>query len=136
MAVVRLPLTKKGDISERLIKNLPLPKDKPVFYWHPTFKGFGVVISAKKGTRSYICQRDVNGRTRRVTLGVVGGIAPNEVLTEANRLLQTMRAGDDPRRKSPKASAVGRVMRRRRERSRSARRAVRCWRCVCFSSGP
>ena len=66
MAVARLLLTKNGDISERLIKNLPQPKDKPVIYWHPTFKGFGVIISTKKGTRSYICQRDVNGRTQRV----------------------------------------------------------------------
>ena len=122
MAAASLPLTKNGDISERLIKNLPLPKDKPKFYWHPTFKGFGVVISAKKGTRSFICQRDVNGRTRRVTLGVVGAIAPYEALTEANRLLQTMRAGVDPRSQSPKASAVGRVMDRMLQAKQGTRR--------------
>ena len=60
--MAKLPLTKKGDVSERLINGLPRPRDKPVIYWHSVFKGFGVIISAKKGTRSYICQRDVNGR--------------------------------------------------------------------------
>ena len=122
MAVVRLPLTKNGDVSERLINALPLPKDKPKIYWHPTFKGYGVIISAKKGTRSYICQRDVNGRTRRVTLGAVGAMTPNDALSEANRLLQTIRAGDDPRRKSPKANSVGRVMDRMLQAKKSTRR--------------
>ena len=68
----KLPLTKNGDISESKIKALPQPKDNPKIYWHSVFRGFGVIISAKKGTRSYICQRDINGRTRRVAKPTVG----------------------------------------------------------------
>ena len=108
--MTKLPLTKNGGISERLINSLPQPTEKPAIHWHPVFKGFGVIISAKKGTRSYICQRDINGRTRRVTLGAVGAISPEDALTQANSLIQSMRDGVDPRRNLPKASTVGRLM--------------------------
>ncbi len=120
--MARLPLTKNGDVSESLINRLPLPKAKPIIYWHPVFRGFGVIISAKKGTRSYICQRDVHGKSRRVTLGVVGAITPDEVLAQANGLLQTMRAGEDPCDKTTKATAVGRIMDRMLQAKQGTRR--------------
>ena len=117
-----LPLTKTGEISDRLINGLPLPRGKPALYWHPVIRGLGIAISAKKGTRSWIIQRDIGGRTRRVTLGPVGSLAAEEVVRRAFGLLDEMRQGKDPRSRRPQDKTVGRLLDRMLNAKESTRR--------------
>jgi integrase len=119
----RLPLKNNGDISDRLINDLPQPKAKPILYWHPGIKGLGVAISAKKGTRTWIVQRDISGRTRRVTLGPVGSLAPEQILRRAYVLMDDMRQGKDPRNRSPQANTVGRLLDRMLKAKEGTRRS-------------
>lgn len=117
-----LPLTRSGDISDRLINSLPLPKAKPALYWHPVIKGFGVAISAKKGTRSWIVQRDIGGRTRRITLGPVGSLPPDEVVRRAYELMDGMRQGKNPQINRPQDNTVGRLLNRMLKAKEGTRR--------------
>ena len=117
-----LPLTRAGDISDRLINALPLPKAKPVLHWHPVIKGLGVAISARKGTRSWIVQRDIGGRTRRITLGPVGSLSPEEVVRRAYELMDGMRQGKDPRTFRPQDNTVGRLLDRMLKAKEGTRR--------------
>ena len=61
----RLKLTK--NTIDRL--NAPDPSGKPRLHWDTDLKGFGVLVSGKTNARTYIVQRDVNGKSRRVTIG-------------------------------------------------------------------
>ena len=48
----------------------PDPSGKPVIYWDDTVKGFGVIVSGKKNTKTFCAQRIMSGGIcRRVTVG-------------------------------------------------------------------
>lgn len=57
-------------------------------------KGFGVLIGAK--TKSYVAQRDIGGRTVRVTLGRHGVITTAQARRDAEEALSLMRRGINP----------------------------------------
>ena len=55
--------------NARAIARLPKPENgKQRLYWDDKLTGFGMLVSGKTGTRSFVVQREVNGHTRRVTL--------------------------------------------------------------------
>ncbi len=77
----------------------PDPSGKQVLYWDTQMRGFAVLVSGRTNARAYVCQRDINGRTRRVTVGPVD----DDVMTlpaarkAAGALLAQMYAGTDPK---------------------------------------
>ena len=68
-------------------------------YWDLTTPGFGVMVSTKTGVKTYVAQRDMpNGKTRRVTIGLVGEIATlDEARDLAGDKIHAMRQGIDPK---------------------------------------
>jgi integrase len=73
---------------------------EPVAYWDLTMPGFGVLVSSKTNIKSYIAQRDLpNGKTRRVTIGLVGTEIRtlDEAREKAADVIHGMRHGVDPR---------------------------------------
>ena len=54
-------------ITKGSVDQLPHPPKGQVLYMDGSMKGFGVLVSAK--TKTYVAQRDIGGRTVRVTLG-------------------------------------------------------------------
>src|SRR5262245_36949252 len=94
-----MPRTK---LTEKTITRLPAPTPtgKPIAYWDHDLKGFGVLCSGKKNTRSYIAQRDLpGGKPRRVTIARCNEITLAEAKDKARELLVDMRRGLDPKRK-------------------------------------
>jgi integrase len=99
-------------LTEKEIAKLkaPHPSGKQVAYWddHPRgsdLKGFGLIVSGKTTTKSYVVQREINGRTRRLTLGTVAefdalGRTLEDVRREAAEQLRNMRKGIDPKRRT------------------------------------
>ena len=67
-------------------------------------KGFGVLVGAK--TKTYVAQRDIGGRTVRVTLGRHGVITASQAKTEAGDAIGLMRRGINPNEQ--KRAAQGR----------------------------
>jgi integrase len=79
---------------------------KPQLFWdHGDHKdvlpGFGVLVSGKTTTCSYVVQRDLsNGRTRRITIGNVNELDLATARQRAGEILQAMRQGKDPKAKN------------------------------------
>lgn len=62
-------------------------------YMDDELKGFGLLVSAK--TKAYVAQRQVNGRTVRVTVGRHGVFTPDKARHRARELLVRMTNGED-----------------------------------------
>lgn len=83
-------LTTKGAIDA-----LTLPDGKLQEHWWCTdLRGFGVVVG--KLNKTFVVQRDVKGRSRRVSIGRYGEITVHEARRRAEEVMGEMRAGVDP----------------------------------------
>src|SRR5262249_4015012 len=96
--------TKRGQsmrdrrIPKRLVDNLQ-PNGKEHFVWDDTLIGFGVRMQ-RTGAKSYVVKyRAGSGRgapTRRITLGRVGALTPDEARALARKTLGAVAHGNDP----------------------------------------
>ncbi|WP_316205926.1 integrase family protein [Bradyrhizobium sp. SZCCHNR3058] len=88
-------------LTQRAVGKLvaPHPDGKQTIYWDDELRGFGVQCSGKTNQRLYIAQRDVNGKSRRVTLGTVTGLTLEEARRRAEDVLDDLRRGLDPKKK-------------------------------------
>src|SRR5262249_36553165 len=93
-------------ITKRLIDTLrPDGGGAEVFKWDTEMRGFGVRIMPS-GTASYFVQyRTPEGRTRRMIIGRVGTLTPDEARKLAREKLGYVASGGDP-------STDGRVVRK------------------------
>ncbi len=94
-------------LTKATIAKLPVPdpSGKQRLHWDDEVKGFGILCSGVTDAKTYIVQRGVNGRKRRVTLGRVeeyerAGKTVSDARADAANLLLDMRAGNDPRARS------------------------------------
>jgi integrase len=89
-----------GRITKRVVDVLrPDPGGRDVFKWDAgdgALKGFGVRVKPS-GARSYFIQyRNSEGRTRRLVLGRVGELTPEQAREFASDRLTQVRLGGDP----------------------------------------
>jgi integrase len=87
-------------ITKRAVDALrPDPSGKDVFRWDAgdgALKGFGIRVKPS-GTASYLVQyRNNEGRTRRLVIGKVGTLTPDEARTLAGDALKAAARGGDP----------------------------------------
>ncbi|RWA85909.1 integrase family protein [Mesorhizobium sp.] len=82
-------LTTKGAIDA-----LPSPTKAQEHWWCTSLRGFGVVVGAKNKT--FVVQRDVKGKSRRVAIGRYGDITLDQARKKAEQLMGQMRGGIDP----------------------------------------
>ena len=88
-----------------------VPKSKESFLWDNELKGFGVRCSPK-GKKVYVLQYRQDGRTRRMTLGPHGALAPDQARDLARKFRGEVAKGDDPSserqklRRTPNVSAL------------------------------
>lgn len=85
-------------ISKRLVDNLQ-PAAREYFTWDSDLAGFGIRVQPS-GAKSYIVKyRAGTGRsapTRRVTIGAVGKITPDQARAVAKKMLGAVTQGSDP----------------------------------------
>src|SRR4051794_35037677 len=84
-------------LTKSFVAGLELTKGEQRFVWDVELKGFGVRINGS--TKAYIVQREVGGRTVRLTLGRTNVLAPDEARNAARDAIAKMARGEDPRRR-------------------------------------
>lgn len=87
----------QGHITKRAVDALN-PSPKTDFLWDDEVKGFGLKVTPA-GSRSYIFQYRMGGRTakvRRHTIGAHGPWTPDQARKEAKRLSHMVDCGQDP----------------------------------------
>ena len=90
----------KIKLTQKAVDKLkaPTPSGAPVIYWDTGLKGFGLLVSGKTATRTYIAQRDLpGGKTRRVSIASVQETSLAEARERAAKVLLDMRTGIDPK---------------------------------------
>ena len=85
----------------------PSPSGKQAIHWDSDLSGFGLLVSGKTDSRTYIAQRRLpDGRTRRVTVGAIGEFTKvEEARAKAGKLLLGLRDGKDPKAERRRAAA-------------------------------
>jgi len=80
-------------ITKKFVDNLAFSESGQALYWDSELRGFGVVVGMR--TKTYVAQRDINGRTRRVTVGRHGVIPFDEARNDARDYINHMSKGID-----------------------------------------
>ena len=82
-------------LTKRFVERVA-PADKDLVLWDDVLPGFGLRVKAS-GVRSYVIQyRNVQGRSRRFTIGRHGILTPDEARKIAKDKLRAVAAGEDP----------------------------------------
>lgn len=87
-------------ITKRYVGTLkPDPGGKDVFAWDSgdgALKGFGIRVKPSAVASYFVQYRNKEGRTRRLALGRVGTLTPDEARTLASDALKAVAKGSDP----------------------------------------
>ncbi len=89
-----------------VINKLQQPASGAKLVFDDDLRGFGLRLTP--GAKTYIVQRRVNGKVKRLTIGPHGVFTPQKAQKEAKRLLGLMAQGIDP--DAAKAEAIARSM--------------------------
>lgn len=94
-------------LTKTVVDRLPLPATGYSLHWDDQLPGFGVRVTAT-GIRSYVLQRRVGTKERRISIGRHGVLTCEQARKEAIRIAGEMTLGRDP------------VLERRRQRLQAA----------------
>ena len=86
--------------TKAAVTAIPHPEKGQTIHWDTELTGFGVLAGARQKT--FILERRVNGKPRRITLGRVGQITLQKARQDAEQLIGEMTAA--PTRCSASAS--------------------------------
>ena len=84
-------------LTKSVVDNITAPADRDqAFYRDAQLKGFAVRVTTS-GVKSFIVEKLVNGKVRRMTIGRYGEITVEQARKEAQKLLGKIATGIDPR---------------------------------------
>ena len=84
-------------LTKRFVDSLkPDPSGKEVTYWDESLRGFGLRVRPTGGASWVAMYRTHEGRQRKLTLGRVGTLTPDEARKEARQKLAEADRGGDP----------------------------------------
>ncbi len=81
-------------ITKRTVDSLPGPSTGQALYLDADLKGFGIRVGQR--SKTYFAQRDIHGKTVRVTIGRHGVFTPEMARKQARTALAEMAAGKNP----------------------------------------
>jgi integrase len=90
-------------LTKGTVDRLPHPAKGQKLHMDAGLKGFGVLVGAS--TKTYVAQRDIGGRTVRVTIGRHGVVTASQARTEAQEAINLMRRGINPNQEKQAATA-------------------------------
>lgn len=100
-------------LNKTFLDRMPLPPKKAdgkagqALYWDTQLPRFGVRVGSG-GTKTFLVEKRVNGRTKRMTIGRYGELTVEQARKEAMKLLGEVAKGNDPiaQRKAKAAKGV------------------------------
>jgi integrase len=94
-------------LTKTVVERLGAPAQGYTLHWDGQLKGFGVRVTARR-VKTFVLQRRVNGKERRITIGRFGPLTAEQARREATKLLGAIATGRDPmaERKQAKVGAV------------------------------
>ena len=94
-------------LTKKAVDSLELPDDvrKPIFYRDEQLKGFGVKATSA-GRKTFIIEKRVERKVKRITLGVFGELTVEQARKEAQKVLGEIAQGINPSLKK-EASKLG-----------------------------
>jgi integrase len=95
--------------TKTAVEALLHPAKGQQLYWDTTLRGFGVLVG--KQSKTFIIQRDIRGKSRRISLGRYPDISLHLARKKAEELGGQMRGGTDPTKERRKATAGGMTLR-------------------------
>lgn len=100
-------MVKKIKLTDDIVASLPIPAKGQAFHWCAKERGLAVRITAA-GSRAYIAQGQVQGKTVRVTLGRSDQLSVEDARVQCHAALLLMRQGTSPveRKKQVKIEGV------------------------------
>lgn len=99
-----------GKLTKQAIEKLPVPSKGQAFYWHSDPKGFAVRVTAA-GSKSFIVQGRVDGKTCRYTIGPCNLLDAREAQKRARNRLGEMYDGVNPQVERKRRQAQGITLR-------------------------
>jgi integrase len=99
-------MAEKIKLTKTTVEGLKLPTKGQVFFWDSELPGFAVKLTSTG--RTYVAERRVDGKTRRVTIGKHTLITADQARKKALKALSEMNDGIDPnaRKREQEALAV------------------------------
>lgn len=83
-------------LTKSVVQKIEPPEDKEqAFYRDSQLKGFAVRVTAA-GVKSFIIEKLINGKVKRITLGKFGELTAEQARKEAQKLLGQIATGIDP----------------------------------------
>mgnify|MGYP000852604306 CR=1 FL=1 len=82
-------------LTKTSLKTLPKPDKGYQIHWDDELPSFGVRVT-EKGTKSYVMQRRVKGKSQRITICKSHEMAPDGARNEARKLIGDIIKGGDP----------------------------------------
>lgn len=84
-------------LTKSIIDKLPLPdlSQRQVIYRDTEFKGFAIRIT-HTGVKSFVVEKRIGRKNRRITLGPYGPLTVEQARKEAMKVLGKMATGIDP----------------------------------------
>ena len=82
-------------LNKSNIDTLPTPQTGYAIHWDEKLAGFGIRVTST-GVKSFILQRRINGRDKRITIGRYGDLTAEQAKKEAKKLAGEIAGGVDP----------------------------------------
>lgn len=84
------------NITKSNVESAECPQGKDqIFYRDIKLKGFALRVTAK-GVKSFIVEKNINNKVRRITLGKYGALTADQARREAQKIIGQIATGGDP----------------------------------------
>jgi integrase len=83
-------------LTKKIVDDAKLPVDKDqVFYRDDQLKGFALRVTSS-GTKSFVVEKNIGNKVRRITLGKYGALTVEQARKEAQKIIGQIAMGIDP----------------------------------------
>lgn len=100
------PVNQSVKLTKLVVDKAPLPEAGQLIIRDTELKGFGLRVTAG-GSKSFILEKRIKGRVRRLTIGRYPGITAEQARKEAQKLLGHIITGRDPMAERAQAKIQG-----------------------------